>query len=74
MDKNKIQESGDPETNQRLNDRDPELLHKGQASRARANRVIRNLGDQSNGNFLQPPSGGNNDYYTSKARNIFAPK
>ena len=84
MDKNKIQENGDPETNQRLNNRDPE---QGQASRARANRVIRNLGDQSNGNFLQPPGGANNamnnlvggggsnnDYYTSRARNVFAPR
>ena len=71
MEKNKIQENGDPETNQRMDNRDPE---QGQASRARANRVIRNLGDQSNGNFLQPPGGGNNDYYTSKARNIFAPR
>ena len=71
MEKNKIQENGDPETNQRMDNRDPE---QGQASRARANRVIRNLGDQSNGNFLQPPGGGNNDYYTSKARNVFAPR
>ena len=49
--KQNSKENGDPETNQRLNNRDPE--HE-QASRARANRVIRNLGDQSNGNFLQP--------------------
>ena len=84
MEGNKIEkENGNSETNQRLNNRDPE---QGQASRARANRVIKNLGDQSNGNFLQPPggannvtnnlmgaSGANNDYYTSKARNMFAP-
>tara|TARA_A100001011_G_scaffold399267_2_gene507096 strand:- start:2369 stop:3535 length:1167 start_codon:yes stop_codon:yes gene_type:complete len=84
MEKNNIQENGDAETNNRLNNREPE---QGQASRARANRVIRNLGDQSNGNFLQPPGGtnnainnltggggSNNNYYTSKARNFLAPR
>ena len=84
MEKNNIQENGDAETNQRLNNREPE---QGQASRAQANRVIRSLGDQSNGNFLQPPGGANsavnnlvggggsnNNYYTSKARNVFAPR
>ena len=56
-------------------------------SKEKVLRVIRNLGDQSNGNFLQPPGGANNavnnlvggggsnnDYYTSRARNVFAPR